>query len=63
MLIMAHCYFLTHECQETQIKNPFDPILGFGLLKNFWKWKFLSLKKNIFIKDFQRIHIIEVNEW
>jgi hypothetical protein len=25
----------THECKETQIKNPFDPILGFGLVKNF----------------------------
>ncbi len=43
--------FNTHECQETQIKNPFDPILGFGLVKDFWKWIFLSLKKDIFTKD------------
>jgi hypothetical protein len=27
--------FNTHECQETQIKNPFDPILDFGLVNNF----------------------------
>ncbi len=25
----------THECQENQIKNPFDPILNFGLIKDF----------------------------
>jgi len=24
MVIMAHYSFLTHECQENQIKNPFD---------------------------------------
>jgi hypothetical protein len=30
--------FNTYKFQETQIKNPFDPILGFGLIKNFWKW-------------------------
>ncbi len=29
--------FNTLECQETQIKNPFDPILSFGLIKDFWK--------------------------
>jgi hypothetical protein len=34
----------TYECQETQIRNPFYPILGFGLVKDFWKWNFLSLK-------------------
>ncbi len=27
--------FNTHECQKTQIKNEFDPILSFGLLKDF----------------------------
>jgi hypothetical protein len=27
--------FNIHECQKTQIKNPFGPILGFGLIKNF----------------------------
>jgi hypothetical protein len=26
--------FDTHECQEIQIKNPFDPILSFGLVKD-----------------------------
>jgi hypothetical protein len=31
-----------HEFQKNQIKNPFDPILGFGLVKIFWKWKFIS---------------------
>jgi hypothetical protein len=50
--------FSTHECQETRIKNPFDPILSFGLVKDFWKWKIVSLKKDIFTKDFQRTHII-----
>jgi hypothetical protein len=24
--------FKRHECQKTQIKNPFDPILSFGLV-------------------------------
>jgi hypothetical protein len=51
--------FYTDECKETQIKNQFDPILGFGLVKNFWKWKFLSLNKDIFTKSFQRTHIIK----
>jgi len=23
------------------------PILGFGLVKDFWKWNFLSLKNDI----------------
>jgi hypothetical protein len=32
--------FNTYECQKTHIKNPFDPILGFGLVKDFWKWFF-----------------------
>jgi hypothetical protein len=35
MVIMAHYSFNTRECQETQIKNPFDVILGFGLDKDF----------------------------
>jgi len=55
--------FNTHEYQKTQIKNPFDPILCFGLIKYFWKWKFLSIKKNILTKDFQRIHKIELSWW
>jgi hypothetical protein len=40
MVIMAHIPFSTHDCQETQIKNPIDPIdpiLGFGLVKYFYK--------------------------
>jgi hypothetical protein len=53
-------FFNTHECQETQIKNPFDSILGFDLIKDFWNWNFLSLKKDIFTKDFQRTHIIKI---
>jgi hypothetical protein len=28
-------FFDTHECQETQIKNPFDPVLSFGLVNDF----------------------------
>jgi hypothetical protein len=44
--------FNRHECQETQIKNPFDPILSFCLVKKFWKWKNLSLEMDIFTKDF-----------
>jgi hypothetical protein len=55
--------FNTHECQKIPIKNPFGPILGFGLIKNFLIWIFLSLEKNIFTKDFQRIHIIKLNWW
>jgi len=47
----------TNECYKTQIKNPFDPILGIGLVKDFWNWKFVSLENEIFIKDSQRIHI------
>jgi hypothetical protein len=27
--------FNRHECQETHIENPFDPILNFGLVKDF----------------------------
>ncbi len=53
--------FNTHECQETQVKNPFDSILSFGLVKDFWKWKILSLKNDIFTKDIQRTHIIEIS--
>jgi hypothetical protein len=33
------------------------------LVNNFWKWKFLSLKNDIFTKDFQRNHIIKLNWW
>jgi len=58
---MAHYSFNTHECQKTQVKNPFDPILGFGLIKDFWKWKFLLLKKDILTKKIRMIQIIEVN--
>ncbi len=51
MVIIAHySFFNTHECQEPQIKNPFDPISGFCLVKNLWKWKILSLKKDVFTK-------------
>ncbi len=32
---MAHYSFNTHECQETQIKNAFDSILSFRLVKDF----------------------------
>jgi hypothetical protein len=53
--------FNTHECEETQIIFLFDSILGFGLVKDFWKWKFLSLKRDLFTKDFQRIHIIKTS--
>jgi hypothetical protein len=36
MVMMAHySFFNTHEFQETQIKNPFDPNLSFGLVKDF----------------------------
>jgi hypothetical protein len=28
-------FFDTHDYQETQIKNPFDSILSFGLVKDF----------------------------
>jgi hypothetical protein len=45
-------FFNTHECQENQIKNPFDLILGFGLVKDFWNKNILSLKNDIFTKDF-----------
>jgi hypothetical protein len=45
--------FNTHECYEIQRKKPFDPILSFGLVKDFWKWKFMSLIEDIFTKDFQ----------
>jgi len=38
-------FFNTHECQETQTKNPFDAILNVGLVKDFWKWKILSLQR------------------
>jgi hypothetical protein len=27
-------FFNTYECQETQIKNPFDQILNLGLVKD-----------------------------
>jgi hypothetical protein len=55
--------FNTHECQETQIKNPFDPILSFGLITDFWKWKTLPLKKDIFTTNIEKNHIIEINWW
>jgi hypothetical protein len=43
------------------IKNPFDPILVLGLVKDFWKWKFVILKKDIFTKEFQKTHIIKIS--
>jgi len=55
--------FNTHECQEIQMKYPFDPILSFDLIKDFWKWKLLSIKNDIFTKDFQRTCIIKVSWW
>jgi hypothetical protein len=51
--------FNKHECQETKMKNPFDSILGFGSVNDFWKWNFQSLKNDIFTKDIQRTHIIK----
>jgi hypothetical protein len=45
MVIMAHIPFSTHDCQETQIKNPIDPILGFGLVKYFLQVKIYVIKK------------------
>jgi hypothetical protein len=56
-------FYNTYECEETQIKNPFDQILGIGFIKNLWKWKLGSLKNDIFTKDFQRTHIIQVSWW
>jgi hypothetical protein len=35
---MAPYSFLTHmkfKCQDIEMKNPFDPILGFGSIKDF----------------------------
>jgi hypothetical protein len=55
--------FNTHECQEIKIKNPFDPILGFNLVWNFWKWKILSLKKDIFTKDSYNKSKLMVKKW
>jgi len=54
MVIMAHYSFLTHECQETQIKNPFDPILSFGLVKDL-KMKIFIIKKKKIYKEFSKI--------
>jgi len=56
-------FFNTHECQETQMKNPFYLILSVDLVKVFWKWNFLSFQKDIFTKDFQRIHMIKISWW
>jgi hypothetical protein len=42
--------FNTHECYKTQIKNSFDLILSFDLVNFFWKWIFLLLKNDFFIK-------------
>jgi hypothetical protein len=53
--------FNTYECKKNSSKNPFDPILSFGLIKDFWKWNFLLLKK--FTKDFQKTRIIKVSWW
>ncbi len=53
----------TYECQETQIKNPCDQILGLGLVKDLWKWKLDSLKNDIFTKDSHRTHIIQLSWW
>jgi hypothetical protein len=53
--------FNTHECQEIQIKNSFDPIWSFGLVKDFWKWNILSFKKDIFTKDFLRTYILKIS--
>ncbi len=55
--------FHTHECQETQIKNPFDLILSFGLVKDFWKWTIMSLKKDIFAKDSYNRNKLMVKKW
>jgi hypothetical protein len=48
-------FFNTYECQENQIKNPLYTILGFGLVKDFWKWKFLSLKMEILQRTFKEL--------
>jgi hypothetical protein len=53
-----HCtlfFFNTHECQETRIKNQFDSILGFGLVRYLWKWNFLLLNNDIFYKGFSKV--------
>ncbi len=42
--------FNTHEYQETEFKNPLDPILSFGLVKNFLKVKNCIAKKGHFHK-------------
>jgi len=49
--------------KKLKFKNPFGPIFNFGLIKDFWKWKVLSLKKDIFTKDFQRTHVIKITWW
>jgi len=54
-------FYNTYECQEIQIKNPFDPILSLDFIKDFWKWKFVPFKMDIFTKDFQRTHIIKAS--
>jgi hypothetical protein len=53
----------TYEYKKNSNYNPFDLILGLGLVKDVWKWKFVSLKKDIFTKDFQRTHIIKIKWW
>jgi hypothetical protein len=54
MVIMAHYSFFTHmNVKKIKLKNPFGPILSFGLVKDFWKWKQLSLKKIFLQRTFE----------
>jgi hypothetical protein len=39
------------------------PISGFGLVKDFWKWKFLSLKNDIFTKDLYNKNSLMVKKY
>jgi hypothetical protein len=48
---------------ELKIKNLFESTWSFGLVKDSWKWKKLSLKKDIFTKNFQRTHITKISWW
>jgi hypothetical protein len=64
MVIMTHYSFLMHmNVKKIKLKIHLIQFLGFGLVKDFWKWNFLLLKKDIFIEDFQRTYIIKLNWW
>jgi hypothetical protein len=49
---MASYSFIT-QINVKKLKYPFDLVLSLDLVKDFWKWKFVSLKKDFLQRNFK----------